>query len=206
MLKVIILLFSLAVIVAVVLTIRKNNGRKKWLTIIVGVLVFAIGSIFMSEFPPEKFLRTFSSPQEVFNYSQQGEIVKVIEGEKSAMVLYTDEGEKGQCLIAKGKNGWQLETLSTFKTVYFKKLENTKCTIMIFRIKGTEDYYVNVNSNFLDNEIKVSDSRNSDFFCIETPAPGTEMCAYTFYAYVPRIQNGYEIKINEEVFRISLTK
>ena len=206
MLKVIILLFSLAVIVAVVLTIRKNNGRKKWLTIIVGVLVFAIGSIFMSEFPPEKFLRTFSSPQEVFNYSQQGEIVKVIEGEKSAMVLYTDEGEKGQCLIAKGKNGWQLETLSTFKTVYFKKLENTKCTIMIFRIKGTEDYYVNVNSNFLDNEIKVSDSRNSDFFCIETPAPGTEMCAYTFYAYVPRIQDGYEIKINEEVFHISLTK
>lgn len=206
MLKVIILLFSLAVIVAVVLTIRKNNGRKKWLTIIVGVLVFAIGSIFMSEFPPEKFLRTFSSPQEVFNYSQQGEIVKVIEGEKSAMVLYTDEGEKGQCLIAKGKNGWQLETLSTFKTVYFKKLENTKCTIMIFRIKGTEDYYVNVNSNFLDNEIKVSDSRNSDFFCIETPAPGTEMCAYTFYTYVPRIQDGYEIKINEEVFHISLTK
>ncbi len=206
MLKVIILLFSLAVIVAVVLTIRKNNGRKKWLTIIVGVLVFAIGSIFMSELPPEKFLRTFSSPQEVFNYSQHGEIVKVIEGEKSAMVLYTDEGEKGQCLIAKGKNGWQLETLSTFKTVYFKKLENTKCTIMIFRIKGTDDYYVNVNSNFLDNEIKVSDSRNSDFFCIETPAPGTEMCAYTFYAYVPRIQDGYEIKINEEVFRISLTK
>ncbi|MDO4365024.1 MAG: hypothetical protein Q4C99_10915 [Clostridia bacterium] len=206
MLKVIILLFSLAVIVAVVLTIRKNNGRKKWLTIIVGVLVFAIGSIFMSEFPPEKFLRTFSSPQEVFNYSQQGEIVKVIEGEKSAMVLYTDEGEKGQCLIAKGKNGWQLETLSTFKTVYFKKLENTKCTIMIFRIKGTDDYYVNVNSNFLDNEIKVSDSRNSDFFCIETPAPGTEMCAYTFYTYVPRIQDGYEIKINEEVFHISLTK
>lgn len=206
MLKVIILLFSFAVIVAVVLTIRKNNGRKKWLTIIVGVLVFAIGSIFMSEFPPEKFLRTFSSPQEVFNYSQQGEIVKVIEGEKSAMVLYTDEGEKGQCLIAKGKNGWQVETLSTFKTVYFKKLENTKCTIMIFRIKGTEDYYVNVNSNFLDNEIKVSDSRNSDFFCTETPAPETEMCAYTFYAYVPRIQDGYEIKINEEVFRISLTK
>lgn len=206
MLKVIILLFSLAVIVAVVLTIRKNNGRKKWLTIIVGVLVFAIGVTLMSELPPEKFLREFSSPQEVFNYSQQGEIVKVIEGEKSAMVLYTDEGEKGQCLIAKGKNGWQLETLSTFKTVYFKKLENTKCTIMIFRIKGTDDYYVNVNSNFLDNEIKVSDSRNSDFFCIETPAPETGMCAYTFYAYVPRIQDGYEIKINEEVFRISLTK
>lgn len=206
MFKIIRLLFSLAVIVAVVLTIRKNNGRKKWLTIIVGVLVFAIGSIFMSELSPEKFLRTFSSPQEVFNYSQQDEIVKVIEGEKSAMVLYTDEGEKGQCLIAKGKNGWQLETLSTFKTVYFKKLENTKCTIMIFRIKGTDDYYVNVNSNFLDNEIKVSDSRNSDFFCIETPAPGTEMCAYTFYAYVPRIQDGYEIKINEEVFHISLTK
>ena len=160
----------------------------------------------MSELPPEKFLRKFSSPQEVFNYSQQGEIVKVIEGEKSAMVLYTDEGEKGQCLIAKGKNGWQLETLSTFKTVYFKRTENTKCTIMIFRIKGTDDYYVNVNSNFLDNEIKVSDSRNSDFFCIETPAPGKEMCAYTFYTYVPRIQNGYEIKINEEVFRISLTK
>lgn len=206
MLKVIILLFSLAVIVAVVLTIRKNNGRKKWLTIIVGVLVLAIGLALMSELPPEKFLREFSSPQEVFNYSQQGEIVKVIEGEKSAMVLYTDEGEKGQCLIAKGKNGWQLETLSTFKTVYFKKLENTKCTIMIFRIKGTDDYYVNVNSNFLDNEIKVSDSRNSDFFCIETPAPGAEMCAYTFYAYVPRIQDGYEIKINKGVFRISLTK
>ena len=76
----------------------------------------------------------------------------------------------------------------------------------IFRVKETDDYYVNVNSNFLDNEIEVSDSRNSDFFCIETPAPGTEMCAYTFYTHVPRIQNGYEIKINEEVFRVSLTK
>ena len=169
------------------LIIKKSNGRKKWLTIIVGVLVFAIGSIFMSELPPEKFLRKFSSPQEVFNYSQQGEIVKVIEGEKSAMVLYTDEDEKGQCLIPKGENGWQLETLSTFKTVYFKRTENTKCTITIFRVKGTDDYYVNVNSNFLDNEIEVSDSRNSDFFCIKTPAPGTEMCAYTFYTYVPRI-------------------
>lgn len=40
MFKIIRLLFSLAVIVAVVLIIRKNNGRKKWLTIIVGVLVF----------------------------------------------------------------------------------------------------------------------------------------------------------------------
>ena len=206
MFKIIRLLFSLAVIVAVVLIIKKSNGRKKWLTIIAGVLVFAIGSILMSEFPPEKFLRTFSSPQEIFNYSQQGEIVKVIEGEKSAMVLYTDEGEKGQCLIPKGENGWQLETLSTFKTVYFKRSENIKCTITIFRVKETDDYYVNVNSNFLDNEIEVSDSRNSDFFCIKTPAPGTEMCAYTFYAYVPRIQDGYEIKINEEVFRISLTK
>lgn len=134
MFKIIRLLFSLAVIVAVVLIIKKSNGRKKWLTIIAGVLVFAIGSILMSELPPEKFLRTFSSPQEVFNYSQQGEIVKVIEGEKSAMVLYTDEGEKGQCLIPKGENGWQLETLSTFKTVYFKRSENTKCTITIFRI------------------------------------------------------------------------
>lgn len=62
MFKIIRLLFSLAVIVAVVLIIKKSNGRKKWLTIIAGVLVFAIGSILMSEFPPEKFLRTFSSP------------------------------------------------------------------------------------------------------------------------------------------------
>ena len=59
MFKIIRLLFSLAVIVAVVLIIKKSNGRKKWLTIIVGVLVFAIGSALMSEFPPEKFLRTF---------------------------------------------------------------------------------------------------------------------------------------------------
>lgn len=146
MFKIIRLLFSLAVIVAVVLIIKKSNGRKKWLTIIAGVLVFAIGSALMSELPPEKFLRKFSSPQEVFNYSQQGEIVKVIEGEKSAMVLYTDEGEKGQCLIPKGENGWQLETLSTFKTAYFKRSENTKCTITIFRVKETDDYYVDFNT------------------------------------------------------------
>ncbi len=49
----------------------------------------------MSDFRPRNFFAKISSPQEVFNYSQQGEIVKVIEGEKSAMVLYTDEGEKG---------------------------------------------------------------------------------------------------------------
>ena len=44
MFKIIRLLFSLAVIVAVVLIIKKSNGRKKWLTIIAGVLVFAIGT------------------------------------------------------------------------------------------------------------------------------------------------------------------
>lgn len=55
MFKIIRLLFSLAVIVAVVLIIRKNNGRKKWLTIIVGVLVFAIGSALMSGFRPRNF-------------------------------------------------------------------------------------------------------------------------------------------------------
>ena len=77
----------------------------------------------MSELPPEKFLRKFSSPQEVFNYSQQGEIVKVIEGEKSAMVLYTDEGEKGQCLIPKGENGWQLETYRHSKQFISKELK-----------------------------------------------------------------------------------
>ena len=71
MFKIIRLLISLAVIVAVVLIIKKSNGRKKWLTIIAGVLVFAIGSALMSELPPEKFLRKFSLPQEVFNYSQQ---------------------------------------------------------------------------------------------------------------------------------------
>lgn len=155
--------------------------------------------------PPENLFKQFLSPQEVFDYSRQGEIVKVIEGEKSALVLYVDKGKKGQCFIPKKENGWQMETLSTCKTVYFKRLENMKCTITIFRVKGTDDYYVNVDSNFLDNEIEVFDSRNSDFFCIETPATGTTKCAYTFYAYVPRIQDGYEIKINEEVFCVSLT-
>ena len=104
--------------------------------------------------------------------------MKVIEGEKSAMVLYTDEGEKGQCLIPKGENGWQLETLSTFKTAYFKRSENTKCTITIFRVKETDDYYVNVNSNFLDNEIEVSDSKNSDFLHRNTCAGNGDVCIY----------------------------
>ena len=122
MFKIIRLLFSLAVIVAVVLIIKKSNGRKKWLTIIAGVLVFAIGSALMSELPPEKFLRTFSSPQEVFNYSQHGEIVKVIEGERSAMVLYTDEGEKGQCLIAKGKKRLAVRNIIDIQNGLFQKI------------------------------------------------------------------------------------
>lgn len=97
------LLFAIAVVVGTALLIKKRHGRKRGIIIAIRILIFAVGSVLTWKLPPENLFKQFLSPQEVFDYSRQGEIVKVIEGEKSALVLYVDKGKKVNALYLNTK-------------------------------------------------------------------------------------------------------
>ena len=105
------ILISVCFLVTIFFFIKRflKSPKKRKIAII---LLFFVGVAFCAItflFPIENFVWTFSSPEAVFKYAGTGEIVDVIDGKHSCMIIYSNGRNSYSTMIAhKDANGYKL--------------------------------------------------------------------------------------------------
>lgn len=179
--------------------------HKRVLKVKLIVISFVVAMIFCSlSFlaPIENLFITFSSPQNVFNYSVMGDINEVVEGRNSALILYTYKGSESNSIIPKVKGGWKIGTSLTYEEVFSKTLQSDSekvFMISVYRCKHTNDYYVLVSDIFSKSIISISDNKNSMFQRNKSPIDSST----SYYSYIDNIGQNYELTIDGEIIHIN---
>ena len=119
-------------------TVKKRKGK-----IPVAFALFACLMIAFSVVsnPVINHIAKFKTPESAFKFSHSEEIVDVVEGQESCMIIYkTNNYNLGQDFIL--KSGDRYEILRSFS---FKRVSNTvaaKGGIDVYNVKKTKDYYI----------------------------------------------------------------
>lgn len=186
-------LIGLILCIITIIWMKKYKLIKKKVIVIVTVLIFMIVTTLSYFAPVENLFVSFSSPQEVFQYSTIGTILDVVEGNDSAMIMYKNSAIS-QTFIPRNEKGWKIGTsisqeqvVSTLVSPYY---------ICIYHVKNTNDFYVIVDEAYAEKKRQVEDNKNSYFQCIENKTLNSYH--YKYYSYVENIDSSYRIRINGE--------
>lgn len=180
---------------------KKHKKVLKTRGIIVSFLVAAVCCSLSSLLPVENLFITFSSPQTVFNYSVMGDINTVVEGEKSALILYTNEGARSRSIIPKSKTGWKIKIYSTNEETFSKTWLDSDEKIYrmsVYWCKHTNDYYIIISKLFTDDPVNIVDNRNSLF----QKSKSSIDSSITYYAYVNDIDQNYKLTVDGKSIHI----
>ena len=192
---IILTLIWLAVVAAVfALTRKRSIFRKRWFragTVMgAAVLVTVIGLI-----PVIHRTQVFSSPEEAFQWKNQGEIILTLEGENSAFVAARDgaSGYQVDC-VARNGDGWSPSGgLSVERTVNASET----ATVMIYHLKNSRDYYISVTVN--SGDAVVADNCGSVFYPAAQETVETEtgtVGLYHWYAWVYDKDESYRLMVD----------
>ena len=157
---------------------------------IVAFLVVALAQVF----PPENLFVSFPSAEASYRYSSTGEVVKVVEGENSALVYGKNRDKNELLIIREGKNGWKGARL--YSTWPAKRAIDRDTSVTVYHCRNTNDYYVKIifySSNTI-GPFEILDNRDSQFQHIKTENGCAEYCAY-----VKGLDDTYTLTINGEV-------
>lgn len=186
-----------------VLWICKKKGtpvtkRVRWVIAIITLVFITIFGLI----PMENFFVTFPSPQAAFNYSCVGEIMDVVDGNDSCMVIYKESKQTFiTTFFLKEGMGYKLGTHFSFETVYAENHDGL--VVEVYMVKNTEDYYVSLFGSLKSDRIDIADSANSNFVTHSEVILDTGYRSIKSHAFVEGIDDGYSIQINDTKIQIS---
>lgn len=157
-------------IVLMVLLIKRAKKRPPALVIAgLVLLIFALGEL--SSFVPfENIIVKFNTPEHVFKYAKGGEVLTVLEGSESALIMYEHNERCSVWIPYKEPDGWKIPQQFSSGEVYNTYLltdSDYRYSISMQHLKNTDDYYVIVQGRSDTGPAPVTDSRNSTFECIQ---------------------------------------
>lgn len=104
-------------IVVLVIFLYKNKHIRKTGQVLIVLLVLGIIS-FIQCFPPESLFVTFYSAEEAFEYMSNAEILEVISGKESSVVIYQEEpNQLGRQVFARISNGYKLPYCNSLRQI-----------------------------------------------------------------------------------------
>ena len=182
--------------------------RRNILCIILGIVVYLV-FIFV---PIEDMAVKFESPIDAFEY-QVGEdnIVKVVEGEESAVIVYlNDNNGPGYYITKKSDDGWMLEnSFDIFIHGFNSKSISAGNIFNCFseRAPGTNECFIFVSEGFMEEKVEysesdVKDSQGSTFE--QFPIHINNYTLVVHYAVVQSNDPDYEVIINRERVKIEI--
>lgn len=166
---------------------EKIEKKKKWS---IGALVLcAVLASCLCLLPVENAIVTFQTPYDAYSYSNQGNVVLVVEGEKTTKVIAMEGDEYIHAVLPKTDKGWKLSSPFDEKRLGVYSLGSTQ--IMVTRYKDTEEYYLNILS--LDGEeLELSDAKGTKFLRMKETAEGVKI----YHAYVKSYDSSYTLIVN----------
>ena len=153
-----------------------------------------------------EFFEIHETPEAAYWHQYKVEPEIMIMGEHSALLLHAGKEETKQhyTIIKKGTRGW--EDTEAFETEITTGVisSDSGFYVSVYRVKETQENYIHVFAR-PDKTLQVIDNRESEFIfyeIVETEsgfrARETEKGTQC-YAYVPALDDEYELQINGEV-------
>ncbi len=166
----------------------QNHKGKKLVTAAIASVVLVTG---LSLFPVENCFITFDSPEAAFRYyTGNSNIVLVIDGQSSNLVIGQNGNVDTMLIIPKTTDGWKIGT--GMDTQILSQVITDDAVIYLYQSKNTGDHYITV-LGISDNNLDVSDSINSLFYTCKSH--NADQSHTTMYAAII-FDHQYHITIN----------
>ncbi len=180
-----ILLFALGI---------KFSAKKRYY-ILSSLCVFIL-YVFLYYFPFENLFFSFDSPKDAFEYANEGDIVAVITGDETEIILYQASETSASTIPVKKDNGkykiCRIISQNVLQKAYFDSY-----SIRVIKIKNTSDCYIEIYGVVDDDNIISIEDTNSKLFTpiYESSISGTSKKIVRFVEYIEYSEN-YKISIN----------
>ena len=172
---------------------RTNN--KKVINILL-VIAFFVSVSFSNILPVENLFITFKTPESVFEYILSGEILDVVHGNNSSMVIYSNGNARSRITIPKTENGYKISNGFDEKRIFHKFDEDGD--FKVYNIRGTSDYYISAIVVSTENEINIFDSNREEVNHYIEIIPQTSTKIIRINHFVEGFTNDYYLLINDK--------
>ena len=192
--------FLVAMVLMLLITclIRQSGRqiRRKGITILAVVCVLC-GSL-LDRFPVENKLFAFSSPEEVFRYTNFERICDVVYGRDSCMVIYSSgPSTYSHAFVGRSQDSYFI--LPQYSGVQLARNFKDARIINTYRVKNTDDYYIVVFFDYGTEVELFNGSGKVDTHIVECGESGYFS---TFYVYVENLSEEHYLLVDEEVVNI----
>jgi hypothetical protein len=182
---------------------RKKGARK---IINTGAIILCIllwcGS---SQIPIENLLYSFPSAEAAFRYCKTGNIIDVIPGVDSSMVIYTTGIDNNlKFYFTPHIAGKYKIDMARVSYLLFHKLEYGN-VLSVYHFPDSRDYYLFIMSFPPNSCLEISDDYGSTFKEVVVDRPSQQYAAYYYFTNIQNIQDGYNIIIDDTRICVNIT-
>lgn len=164
-----------ALAIPCIFAIRRSRAVRKRTLMIASVVLLILLMSLTAMFPVENLFLHFDTPEDVFRYTNTGDIYGRIDGDSSSMILYAKKPNViGEYIVPKSDTGYVIPTYLSSKTVWDSMDSNG--VVQVYWQKGTQDHYVMVflGADAADWQIQLFDATGNpvDTHIVRAPHSG----------------------------------
>lgn len=174
---------------------HKLISIKRWNLILLLLCFILTATSYL--FPIENLLITFSSVESAYNYSHSDQIVGVLEGKNSDLIISTNNDSRSCHIIPKSQNGWKIGTSTDLREIADKWLDRIDFEIQQY--KNTNDYYLII-TDMSGKKLNVSDSCNSKIVCFKRNLGNNKTQTYDYCAYIKSFNEEYSVTVDGKIY------
>lgn len=193
------IIFIIILIIFLVICKRKKKKIKRN-TAIIFVIIWGIILSLSYFLPVENLFYTFKTPEKVFEYMSEGEILGIVDGKDSSLGLTVIDNSTTSCIIAmKSENGWKIGNSLFLKHALISDCDGI--SIIVYKYK--EEYYVTLfyRANTENKKIyNIYDNKDSQFEQFSRKLDN-ESTYYGYGAYLNSFDSNYTVTINGKTYK-----
>lgn len=187
-----------------ILVIINKKHRKVW----IAALVLATAATLLLGYAPiENAFYSFPTAEAVANYACRGEVIEILEGEESSMILYAPKpGDVSFMLSNKTEKGYKIGCWEEMKR-HTHTIPGPGMQALISESTHGIDKYVYATGNIDGVDVTVEDTQNSSFFVFQESSSlmGKEYTYFRVYCMLndPEYEE-YALTINSTAQSVTL--
>lgn len=187
-----------------VLAIFHKKKRKLW---IVCLALAGAVSLYTAFVPIENIFYSFPSAEAVAKYACKGEVIEILEGQESSLILYAEKpGTVSYMLSNKTEKGYKIGTYWSMRRHSHLTL-NPPAPIRIYESKNAVDKYIYVFGIIEGRDVSINDTQGNDFLLFEESSThtGVELTSFEAFCILSDAEDtDYKITVNSTEKSIDL--
>lgn len=169
-----------ALAIPCIFAIRRSSAVRKRALMIASVVLLMLLMSLTAMFPVENLFLRFDTPEDVFHYTNTGDIYGRVDGDSSSMILYaTSPNTIGKYIVPKADTGYVIPAYLSSKAVWDSISSNG--IVKVYLQKGTQDHYVMVSlgADAADWQVQIFDANGN---LVEVPIARAGHSSFVYFS------------------------